>query len=119
MSTRAERADCSRQVVIEMKTNPSKRGQNGFCAFHGAWNGICGVPHLLSSLSWRSKSGESLGYGCVRQVDLCSIECRIQFNGAGEVLDAVLHAMTLKRLPFVMATKKELVSFPSSRGPSS
>ena len=39
------------------------------------------------------------------------IERRVEFDGARQMLDAVLHAVTLQGLPFVMSAQEQLIGF--------
>src|SRR5579859_7334544 len=102
--------------MVYVKPDPSQRWKDGFSALCRRRNGIDCLSYQLCGLCGRHKTGECLSYARIGKIDLCCIPRRVQFNGARKMLNPVLHAMALKRLPLVMPAQKKLICLAVLRG---
>ena len=112
------------EIVVHMEADPSDGGQQGFGAKGKIGNGRrdrftrgCewgpergGTAHIAGGNGRRHETVEGFGDRQICQIHVCGDQGRIQFGGADEMLQSVLHAMALQRLPFVVRMLEELVS---------
>src|SRR5579872_6351409 len=97
--------------MVNMKADPAQGREYSFGTFKGRWNGLGGEAHLVCCLDWRHKARDHLNHACVGEVDMRGIKGRIEFAGSHEMLNAVLHAVPLQGLPFVVSAQEKLVRF--------
>ena len=86
MSAGRESAQCSRQVMINVKMDPTERRKDRFGAFDRGWNGFGGGPHLFRCLRLARRNLQSLQHACICEIDVRGIESGIEFDGAREML---------------------------------
>ncbi len=71
------------------------------------------TSHHICGNGWGHEAVEGLGNAQIDQIDPGCDQRGIEFNGASEELQAVLHAVALERLPLMVPTLINFVGFPT------
>ena len=98
-----------RQIVVEMKADPTEGGLNGLSASRNIENRMCVAARHVSRNRRRHEAEEGLSDAEIGKVDAGANQGWIELGGAQEALLGVLHAVALEGLPFKVGALEDFV----------